>query len=212
MSSPAKTTPVVPDRMSNSLQSTSTRRTFVKGLAAAGTGIMAVSAARIPGANEQVRVAVLGMGGRGAGHFKTLQGIPGVKVVALCDADTAHLARYKKKDPELRLEQDYRKILEMKDVDAVTIAAPNHWHAAMTVFACQAGKHVYVEKPVSHSIWEGRKMVEAARKYKRIVQGGPNSARARPRRKPAGIFVRGNTGRSSGCTACSSTSAARSVS
>jgi predicted dehydrogenase len=68
--------------------------------------------------------------------------------------------------------QDYRKILDMKDVDAISIAAPNHWHAAMTVFGCQAGKHVYVEKPVSHSLWEGRQMIEAARKYKRIVQGG----------------------------------------
>jgi predicted dehydrogenase len=189
MSPPANCTPDLPARMSNSLQGPTTRRTFVKGLAAAGTGIMAVSAARIPGANEQVRVAVLGMGGRGAGHFKSLQGIPGVKVVALCDADTAHLARYKKKDPELRLEQDYRKILEMKDVDAVTIAAPNHWHAAMTVFACQAGKHVYVEKPVSHSIWEGRKMVEAARKYKRIVQGGTQQ-RSCPAPQEAGRDLR----------------------
>jgi predicted dehydrogenase len=67
---------------------------------------------------------------------------------------------------------DYRKLLDDKDVDAVVIVVPDHWHALMTVWACQAGKDVYVEKPLSHNIWEGRKMVEAARKYERIVQTG----------------------------------------
>ena len=150
----------------------SSRRNILKGLTAAGAGVMMAPASRVLGANDEVRVAVIGMGGRGGLHLKSFRGIPGVKVVAVCDADVTHMEKAKKADPEVRTVQDYREILDMKDVDAVSMATPNHWHAAMTVFACQAGKHVYVEKPVSHSIWEGRKMIEAARKYDRIVQGG----------------------------------------
>ena len=150
----------------------SSRRAILKGLTAAGAGVMIAPAHRALGANDQVRVAIIGVGDRGGLHLKTFRGIPGVKVVAVCDADATRMEKAKKDDPGIRMVQDYRKILEMKDVDAVSMATPNHWHAAMTVFACQAGKHVYVEKPVSHSIWEGRKMIEAARRYDRIVQGG----------------------------------------
>lgn len=159
--------------MMNSSQNVqSSRRNLLKGLAAAGAGVLLAPARKVLGANEEVRVAVIGLGGRGYLHLNTFRGIPGVKVVAVCDADLSHMEKAKKDDPGVRTVQDYRKILEMKDVDAISIATPNHWHAALTVFGCQAGKHVYVEKPVSHSIWEGRKMIEAARKYDRIVQGG----------------------------------------
>lgn len=153
------------------------RRSFVKGLATAGAGVLAAPSLHAQGANKEVRVAVIGMGVRGKGHFSSLSRVPGVKVVAVCDADKNRMRKYAK-DGVLAV-QDYRKILEMKDVDAITIATPNHWHASMTVAGCQAGKHVYVEKPVSHSLWESQQMIKAARKYNRIVQGG-NQQRSCP--------------------------------
>jgi len=109
--------------------------------------------------------------------MKNFQGLKGVRVVALCDPDKKVLAGKAKQHKDkngVSVEgyTDIRKLLDSKDIDALVIATPNHWHSLMTVYACQAGKDVYVEKPVSHSIWEGRKMVEAARKYNRIVQAG----------------------------------------
>ncbi len=148
------------------------RRNFLKSAAAGGVGLLAAPALDVLGANDRVRVAVIGLGGRGTGHVKGMRNIDGVEVVAVCDPDASKMNWARRDDPKVELIEDYRKILDRSDIDAVTIAAPNHWHAAMTVFACQAGKHVYVEKPVSHCVWEGRKMVEAARKYDRIVQGG----------------------------------------
>jgi predicted dehydrogenase len=132
-------------------------------------------------ANSEIRIAVIGIGGRGGGLINDFQKLQGVNVVALCDADQQrvdqHLENFKRRyeiqdASAIQGYVDARKILDRKDIDAVAIATPNHWHSLMTVWACQAGKHVYVEKPVSHSIWEGRKMVEAARKYNRIVQAG----------------------------------------
>jgi predicted dehydrogenase len=131
------------------------------------------------GANDAVRVAVIGLHGKGAHHVQMLKAVPGVRVVALCDADQAVL---EKRAGELAADGiavakyvDLRKLLESKDVDAVTIATPNHWHSLMAIWACQAGKDVYVEKPVSHNVWEGRKLVEAAEKYGRIVEAGTQS-------------------------------------
>ncbi len=131
----------------------------------------------VRGANNEVRVAVAGIRGRGGAHIKNFQKLDGVKVVAVCDPDSKVLDGWVK-----RFKKDYgtnvsgyadvRELLDRKDIDALVIATPNHWHSLMTVYACQAGKHVYVEKPVSHSIEEGRKMVNAARKYNRIVQAG----------------------------------------
>jgi predicted dehydrogenase len=131
-------------------------------------------------ANE-VRIAVAGIRSQGNGHIGRFQKLKGVKVVALCDPDRQildqRLQEFKKQnqitdDAAIQGYADVRKALERKDIDAIVIAAPNHWHALIAIWACQAGKHVYVEKPVSHSIWEGRKIVEAARKYNRIVQAG----------------------------------------
>lgn len=152
-----------------------TRRNFLKtaSVTAAALSLDALSWARAAGANSDIRVAQIGFRSQGGGHISTLSKMKGVRVVALCDVDRNVL---NKKAQDLgsgvTAYTDIRKLLENKDIDAVSIATPNHWHALATVWACQAGKDVYVEKPASHNLFEGRKMVEAARKYKRIVQVG----------------------------------------
>ncbi len=157
------------------------RRSFIKNslLLTAGAGISAGSWNRILGANDDIRMAVVGFHGQGGSHIAQLTKLPGVRLVGLCDADRDVLEEAAKKlrDGGRAVETytDVRKLLESKDVDAITTATPNHWHSLLTIWACQAGKDVYVEKPVSHEIWEGRKMIEAARKYNRIVQTGTQS-------------------------------------
>jgi len=151
------------------------RRNFLKttALGTAAITFSALSWSRAAGANGDIRVAQIGFRSQGSGHISSLRKMKGVRVVALCDVDSQVLG---KKAEELgggvQTYKDIRALLENKDVDAVSIATPNHWHALATVWACQAGKDVYVEKPVCHNVFEGRKMVEAARKYKRIVQSG----------------------------------------
>jgi predicted dehydrogenase len=141
---------------------------------AAGVGFG--SAQRIRGANNDIRLAIVGLRKKGKEHLYIFPKIPGVRIVALCDADTQFLdveeRKFKDRGEKVARYVDYRKLLDDKGIDAVVIVTPDHWHALMTVWACQAGKDVYVEKPLSHNIWEGRKMVEAARKYGRIVQTG----------------------------------------
>ncbi len=131
------------------------------------------------GANDAIRVAVIGVRGQGNYHLRLFKKIPGVRIVAICDIDQAVLderaAQLAAENIQVAKYTDVRKLLESRDVDAVSIAAPNHWHSLMAVWACQAGKDVYVEKPVSHNVWEGRKIVEAAAKYGRIVQAGTQS-------------------------------------
>jgi len=131
---------------------------------------------QVAGANHDLRLAVIGLRLRGAQLLEALRGVPGTRVVALCDVDSEILSEQKQKlaaaNQPVEAVVDFRRILDRKDVDAVVIATPDHWHALMTVWACQAGKDVYVEKPVSHNLWEGRQMVLAARKYGRIVQAG----------------------------------------
>ncbi len=134
---------------------------------------MAMRGQGVVGANEQLRVGFIGLGGRGISLLKQFMGMPNVRLVAVSDPDTLHMERAAQKagnKPEMI--RDYRKLLERKDIDAVFIASPNHWHALHTIHACQAGKDVYVEKPVSHHIWESRQMVAAAAKYGRVVQAG----------------------------------------
>ena len=153
---------------------TITRRKFLKRSISTAAGSLALSScpgliSNVRGANNQVRVAVAGIRSRGGAHIKQFHGLPGVKVVAICDADRKVLGDWQKRfkknyNASVKGYLDIRRLLEQKDIDALVIAAPNHWHSLMTVYACQAGKHVYVEKPVSHSIEEGRKMVKAARK------------------------------------------------
>jgi predicted dehydrogenase len=145
-------------------------------MAAAGAGAVLSGHSRVTGANQDVRIAVAGLHGKGAHHIELFNSLPGVRVVALCDPDRdvldSAVDRQKKSGNRTAGYADVRILLEQKDVDALVIAAPNHWHALMAVWACQAGKDVYVEKPVSHNVWEGRKIVEAAAKYGRVVQAG----------------------------------------
>lgn len=151
------------------------RRDFVRRSVVAGLSL-AVPFAKVRGANDAVRVAVVGIRSQGRNHINWFRKIPGVRVVAICDADKSFLDRevksFAERNEKVDTYVDYRKLLDDKNIDAVITATPNHWHALATVWACQVGKDVYVEKPVSHNIWEGRRMVEAARKYNRIVQSG----------------------------------------
>lgn len=135
---------------------------------------------RIMGANDKIRIAVLGVNGRGKTHISVIMKLAqqaNVEIAALCDPDMVVLqeaaADFEKKfGRKVMIEQDFRKLYENKNIDAVTLATPNHWHALQTIWACQAGKDVYVEKPATHNIHEGKKMIEAAYKYNRIVQHG----------------------------------------
>jgi predicted dehydrogenase len=132
------------------------------------------------GANEKVNVAVIGVGGRGSAHVREYLNIPSARIAALCDVNTAATERneqvvLKGQGDKPKIYQDLRKLYEDKEIDAVSIATPNHWHALATIWACQAGKDVYVEKPASYNVFEGQQMVKAARKYNRMVQVGMQS-------------------------------------
>lgn len=150
-----------------------TRRIFMKSSMAAGLALV-MPFSRVRGANNDIRAAVVGFRGHGRTHINAYFKIPGVRVVALCDADRDVLSRgvaqFNAQNRKVDAYIDVRKLLDDKNIDVVSTATPNHWHALVTVWACQAGKDVCVEKPVSHNIFEGRKMVEAARKYNRVVQ------------------------------------------
>ncbi len=160
----------------------STRRHFI-GTSAAAVIVAGMKAqGNVLGANSRVRLATIGFNGRGKGHIKEFLAMKGtgVEYAALCDVDTNVLEKGGKevetaqgKAPKLY--KDMREVFADKDVDAVTIATPNHWHSLATLWACQAGKDVYVEKPMSHNIYEGRQVVAAAQKYGRIVQHGTQS-------------------------------------
>jgi predicted dehydrogenase len=127
--------------------------------------------------NDQIRVAVIGVKGRGMEHVGSYLKQSDARIVTICDVDEnvigpANRVIQTVYGSEPKYVQDLRRVFDDPNVDAVSIATPNHWHALATIWACQAGKDVYVEKPVSHNIFEGRKMVEAARKYNRVVQTG----------------------------------------
>jgi predicted dehydrogenase len=130
---------------------------------------------RVFGANDRIVTAHIGVGGQGTGNLNAFLG-KGVSPAALCDVDSSRLAKavelVSKKGHSCEAYGDYRKVLERKDIDAVVISTPDHWHALTTIHACQAGKDVYCEKPISLTVVEGRRMVEAARTNKRIVQTG----------------------------------------
>ncbi|MGH9405009.1 MAG: Gfo/Idh/MocA family protein [Terriglobia bacterium] len=167
------------------------RREFVGVLGAAA----AVSASRVLGANDRVNVGWIGCGGRGHYDAGLLQKIPKVEIVAVADVYEPHAkAAQASVGPRCRAYGDFRKLLEEKDVDAVLIATPDHWHATAMVLACQAGKDVYVEKPLAHTIDEGRKMVAAARRYKRVVQLGSQHRSAAHFREAARIVQSGEIG------------------
>ena len=177
--------------------SSTSRRDFIK-RTVLGTGLGAAPAVRAAwGQNspsDQVNIAVVGFRGRGRDHYRNFARMPGVRVAYLCDVDerlfpaavaeVEKIAGYRPKT-----EFDIRKLLEHKDLDAISIATPDHWHALQAIWGCQAGKDVYVEKPASYTLSEGRKIVEAARKYNRMVQVGLNR-RSDPRVRAAVQFVK----------------------
>ncbi|MDO8544610.1 MAG: Gfo/Idh/MocA family oxidoreductase [Opitutaceae bacterium] len=190
------------------------RRQFLKSSIAAGVGLTLprtatrAAAPRTTGANDAVRVAVIGMGGTdvvggvgGRGHqlIAALRQVPGAKIAALCDVDQAFLQRelkpFKDRGEEVATYSDLRRVFDDKTIDAVVVALPNHWHALATVWACQAGKDVYVEKPFSYDIWEGRQMVAAARKFGRMVQIGTQNRASPLLRKAFGELRSGRLGR-----------------
>ena len=152
------------------------RRYFLMSSAATA----AAQTVRTPSPNDTVRVAVVGCGGRGNSHMDAWTTLPNVQLAALVDVDDSHSERYigtlqrKGKNPVPTF-RDIRKVLEDKNIDAVSIASPNHWHTLQAIWACQAGKDVYVEKPCSHNVFESRQIVAAARKYNRMVQQGSQS-------------------------------------
>jgi len=155
-----------------------TRRAFLKTatLATAASMLSPRSWGQVVGANGDVRVAVVGLNGRGRNHLASLKAVSGVRIAAICDVDSAVLERtaaeLAKEGITPRQFTDVRELLASPDIDAITVATPNHWHSLMGIWACQAGKDVYVEKPVSHNVWEGRQLVAAAANYKRVVQAG----------------------------------------
>ena len=155
------------------------RRSFIQKSAGAAAllSMPAIIPASAFGANDKIRVAVLGVNGRGTDHIAGFMNLENVEVACLCDPDLTVLGQRakefeKKYSKKVDQKQDLRKVFEDKTIDAVSIATPNHWHSLAAIWACQAGKDVYVEKPGSHNIREGRKMIEAAAKYDRIVQHG----------------------------------------
>ena len=146
------------------------------------TAVMTAGAAvrGLASPNDTIRMGVVGCGGRGSSHVSAWSSMPNVEIAALCDVDESHIADKLKalaskgvKKPATYV--DVRKLLESKDIDAISIASPNHWHTLQTIWACQAGKDVYVEKPCSHNVFESQQIVAAARKYDRIVQQGSQS-------------------------------------
>ncbi|MBN2326279.1 MAG: Gfo/Idh/MocA family oxidoreductase [Candidatus Omnitrophica bacterium] len=163
------------------------RRDFVKysSTAAASASLFGSSKAW-SGANDRIRVGIIGMGGRGGYHMHAASKFDGVEAAAIADPDRRRLEKWsaeleEKVGKKPACHQDLRHIVDDPSIDAVIIASSNHWHALAGIWAMQAGKHAYVEKPVSHNVFEGRKLVEAARKYNRICQGGTQ-------RRSSGMF------------------------
>ncbi|MFN7543356.1 MAG: Gfo/Idh/MocA family protein [Acidobacteriota bacterium] len=152
----------------------------------------------LKGANDRVAVGFIGLGAMGSGNLGYSMKVPGMQPAALCDVYQPHLERAeaaaRRGGYEIKGTDDFRKILADKSIDAVCISTPDHWHAYMTVEACKAGKDVYVEKPASVYVDEGMKMVEAARKYKRIVQAGTMQRSGGYFKKAAEIVKAGTLG------------------
>jgi predicted dehydrogenase len=187
----------------------SNRRDFIKqgliGTAGVTIGTMGMSArsyAAIQGANDRINVAVIGIRNQGTVHLNAwcaLKDSHNVQVRTLCDTDERLFARgvqlvSDKTGITPATEWDLHRVLADTSIDAVSIVTPNHWHALATVWACQAGKHVYVEKPASHNIWEGRKMIEAARRYDVRMQVGLNNRSSRNVREAIAFLHDGGIG------------------
>ena len=175
------------------MKKTMHRRQFIRSGSALGVSLaMTQPWDRILGANDDIRVGVVGFRSRGKSHITGFGNLPGVRLTALCDVDLEVLEqgveKYSQPGQKLKAYSDYRRMLEDKDIDLISIATPNHTHALISVAAIQAGKDVYVEKPVSHNPWEGQQMVNAARKYGKMVQTG-TQCRSNPGMQEAVAFI-----------------------
>jgi predicted dehydrogenase len=160
------------------------RREFLRNGIESTAGLAAVSgitfltrSERVFGANDRVRVAVCGIHGRGMDHVQGFVKVKNTELAAVCDADENVLAKQLPEIERLGVARpqtfvDIRKLLDDKSIDAISVATPNHWHALMGIWACQAGKDSYIEKPCCHNLWEGKQLVKAAEKYGRVVQHG----------------------------------------
>jgi predicted dehydrogenase len=169
------------------------RRHFIQSGAAMTASLAMVNPwSRALGANEAIRVGVVGFRSRGKSHIQGFGNLPGVRLTALCDVDLEVLEKgveqYSKPGQKLKAYSDYRRMLEDKDIDLISIATPNHTHALISVEAILAGKDVYVEKPVSHNLWEGQQIVNAARKHNKVVQTG-TQCRSNPGMQEAVRFI-----------------------
>ena len=171
------------------------RRRFTK-TGAAGVGLTALSASRVLGANDRIRLGFIGVANRGGQLIKSFLKHDDMQPVVLCDVHRPTLdAALQRIGGRADTCGDFRQVLERKDVDAVVIGTPDHWHAIMTIDACRAGKDVYVEKPLSKTIHEGRKMVEAARRYDRVVQVGTQRRSGKLYAQVAELISRGDVGK-----------------
>jgi predicted dehydrogenase len=170
------------------------RRDFIKQTTVA-VSTTAISSKRIIGANDRVVLGLIGCGGRGMDVAQLMVKVPGAEYGAVCDVYAPNAEQAKKQlNPSAQVFGDFRKLLDLKEIDAVHIATPDHWHAIPTVLACEAGKDVYVEKPLAHNIKEGRAMVTAARKHNRIVQTGTQHRSAPHYREVERIIQSGELG------------------
>lgn len=152
----------------------SNRRQFLAGAAAAAAGVAVASRPSRAHAlaNDEISLGFISCGGRAGEHMRAFSEVPGVRIAGLCDPDEQRLMEAKKKFPSAKTWTDMRGMLEDESIDAVVVATTNHWHCLASIWAMQAGKHVYVEKPLSHNQWEGRQAVEAAKKYKKVCAIG----------------------------------------
>jgi len=180
----------------------STRRQFLGTTAAAaatswaGAKLFAAGAGAKPGPNDTINLGWIGCGARGRQILPSFMQHPGARIVAVCDVHSQHLAEVRQQagGEKILAYRDYRKVLENKDIDAVIIATQAHWHVLITIAACQAGKDVYVEKPLGNFIGEGRFAIEAAKKYDRIVQIGTQQRSREHYHKAAEIIQSGKLG------------------
>ncbi len=181
----------------------SNRRRFLQTSAAgaaAALGLPLLAGARALGANDEIRIAIIGCGIRGGAHIAAFGPQKGVRIAAVCDPDRQRMeaaartieTRFKYRPAQV---VDVRQVMDRKDIDAVAVATMQYWHALPTIWACQTGRHVYVEKPLAHFIWEGRQMVNAARKYNRLVQVGTQNRSLRGYAALARWLRQGNLGK-----------------
>ncbi len=177
----------------------SLRRNFLIGTSVASATVVMASLAKA-GPNDRLNVCMVGVRGRGSSLGLNFASLPDVQITHICDvfeptaaAFAMQIAEKQKSMP--KIEVDLRRVLDDKSIDAIVVATPDHWHALATIWGCQAGKHVYVEKPISNNVFEGRQMVSAARKFNRVVQVGTQSRSAPHYREAIDLIRNGRIGK-----------------